>query len=604
MSADAVPLPLPLVRIRPCREPVYRSLVNEGVPPWLADILARRLEKPVSWQGISHPSLAAIPDPGAIPSLDRAAARVVQAITDEEKVIFACDHDLDGTASAAVLWEAFTGYFGVSEEKLQVVTSHRLTEGYGLTGPVVERILESGATLVITADKGSGDEERIHRLSAAGLDVIVTDHHMLPVEGPPPSAFAVINPSCSEAGYDPHVCGAAVAFLLMWKVRERLREVVLKKDIPSLRGLLDYVAVATIADCVALRPDRSNVNRILVHHGLVLLNQQKRPAWQVFCDEVEGPVTAETVAFGLAPPIAASGRLDWPDAGFLFLTASDPETAAGQWQILKGENRERRRIEKELRERALLQAAAMETQSLVLYFADGHCGVHGITASRLVETFGKPTVLFAPKGHGGEAGNVGVPADDGEMMASGSFRGVPGFHVRNALQTVADRHPGLLLGFGGHEGAAGATLAVDDIPRFAELFEVAVREQLGEEPLRPILWVDADWPAELLSLNTLDVLTALDPWGKDFPAPVLYGRFTILSVHGMGDGAHIRLQVEKDGERFAAVWFNTTEAKAAVCGIVRGRTATLVYRLGDNRFRGQRSLQLRIVAAVEDASIF
>jgi single-stranded-DNA-specific exonuclease len=220
--------------------------------------------------------------------------------------------------------------------------------------------------------------------------------------------------------------------------------------------------------------------------------------------------------------------------------------------------------------------------------------VHGITASRLVEEFGKPTALFAPKGEGN--GTAGT--DDGRPRASGSFRGVPGFHVRNALQAVADREPGLLDGFGGHEGAAGATLAVADIPRFAELFETAVREQLGDGPLRPVLWVDADWPAELLCLDTLDVLAGLDPWGKDFPSPTLQGLFRVCALHAMGNGAHLRLSLEREGKRFAAVWFNATEEKAAACGIKTGQTAAFVYRLGVNFFKGERFLQMLILLAI------
>ncbi|MBN1140761.1 MAG: DHH family phosphoesterase [Deltaproteobacteria bacterium] len=596
MVFQPVLLPVPRIRVRPRNETVYQALLNEEAAPWLADLLARRLEQPVSWQGILRPALGALPDPATILGLDRAVARIVRAIAAGEKVIFACDHDLDGTASAAVLWRAFNGYFAVPEERLQVVTSHRLTEGYGLTQPVVERILGSGATLVITADKGSADEERIGRLKAAGLDVIVTDHHLLPEEGPPPSAFAVVNPSGADSGYDPHVCGAAVAFLVMAKVRAQLLESGLRPEIPSLKGLLDYVAVATVADCVALRPDRSAANRILVRHGLALLNEKKRLAWQVFCAEQEGPVTAETVAFRLAPCISASGRLDWPDAGFRFLIAADVGEAVRQWRILQAENEERRRIEKELRQRALVQASAMTGQSLVLYFEDGHCGVHGITASRLAEAFGKPAALFAPKGTGGVTAEGPPHPDDGPVLASGSFRGVPGFHVRDALQAVSDRRPGLLRGFGGHEGAAGATLAAADIPCFAELFEVAVRAQLGEEPRRPDLWVDGDWPAERLTLATVDCLDALDPWGKDFPAPVLYGRFTVRSSRELGNGAHRRLLLEKEGVCFEAVWFNVADGAGGGSGIKVGETKTFVYRLGDNRFRGKRSLQLRILA--------
>jgi single-stranded-DNA-specific exonuclease len=597
MTVATVSLPNPLIKVRPVNEPVRKQLLKEGVADWLADLLARRLEKPVAWGILSRPSLAAIPDPEKIPTLDKAVDRVVRAIEGEERIIFTCDHDLDGTASAAVLCQAFTDYFGVPGNLLGVVTSHRLTEGYGLTEAVLERILASDASLIITADKGSSDEERIARLVAEGRDVIVTDHHALPKEGPPGSAYAVVNPTRGDADYDPHICGAAAAFLLMAKVRSRLLESGLRTDIPSLSGLVDFVAVATVADCVALRPDRSFINRALVKYGLALLNEKKRAAWQVFCGEVEGVVTAETVAFRLAPPVAASGRLDWPEAGLRFLLASSREEAEEQWQFLKGENRIRQSIEKELREQAFQQAVKMERQSLVLYFDDGHSGVHGITASRLAEAFGKPAALFAPKGQGSRKNGEYPLSENGRPLATGSFRGIPGFHVREALQWVADRYPGLLNGFGGHEGAAGATVAIEDFPRFEEAFEEATIVQLGTEPLRPVIWVDGDWPMEFLTLQTIDTLNILDPWGKDFPAPVLRGTFEVVANQAVGGGKHRRLLLMKDGRRVSAIWFNFEESMPASGDPKPGQSISLVYRLSDNCFRGERTVQLRILCA-------
>jgi single-stranded-DNA-specific exonuclease len=594
MSVAAVSPPKPLIKIRPANERVRVRLLAEGVADWLADLLARRLEEPVTWESLCRPSLGAIPDPGDMPGFGTAVDRIVQAIAGAEEIIFTCDHDLDGTASAAVLWQAFTEYFGVPGRLLGVMTSHRLNEGYGLTDAVVERILATDASLIITADKGSSDEKRIARLAGAGRDVIVTDHHALPQEGPPLSALAVINPARLDAAYDPHICGAATAFLLMAKVRSRLLETGLRKDIPSLSGLIDLVAVATVADCVSLRPDRSPTNRALVRFGLNLLNEKKRLAWQVFCAEVEGPVSAETVAFRLAPPVAACGRLDWPEAGLRFFLAGELAEAAGQWDFLKRENRLRQSIEKELREQAFRQAVRMSGQSLVLYFDNGHSGVHGITASRLVEAFGKPAALFAPKRHDvGKEDETGSSAP-GRLLATGSFRGVTGFHVRDALQWVADRYPDLLCGFGGHEGAAGATVAIDDFPRFEEAFEAAVVAQLGDEPLRPTLWVDGDWPAAWLTMDTLDVLHTLEPWGKDFPLPLLKGCFEVDSCKAVGGGKHLRLGLLKEGRRIPAIWFHAQESGASPDLVRPGASLALVYRLSANFFRGQRTVQLQI----------
>ena len=570
------------IRLRPRAEDAYESLRRDGLPIWLADVLARRLEQPVPLADLSEGELARLPDPGRIPGMNRAVERIVQAIERGEKIAFACDHDSDGIASAAVLWTAFTDHFGVPAERLTVVTSHRLTEGYGLSMPVAERIKASGATLTITADKGSSDEERIAWLKAEGVEVIVTDHHLLPAEGAPSSALAVVNPKSPDSGYDPNLCGAAVAFLVMAKVRSRLLETGLRQHVESVAALLDYVAVATVADCVSLRPDRSWINRLLARRGLALINERRRPAWRVFLAEQEGEVTAETVAFKLAPPVAAAGRMNWADAGFHFFIASTDAEAAYRWQLLEQENYTRRQVERQLRLSALTKAEGHQGQSLVLYLEEGHCGVHGITASRLVDIFGKPTALFAPS-----AGQDG--------LISGSFRGVPGFHVRDALQAVADAAPGLLCAFGGHEGAAGATLALADFPRFVSLFEAETRRQLGDAPLRPVYYVDADWPAELLTLETMDILGRLEPWGNDFAMPLLIGRFVVVKRQLVGRGGHLRLLLEREGRSFPAIWFNTTGMENFGLGINVGRMADFVYRLSVNHFRGVKSLQLQIV---------
>lgn len=588
--------PAPVIRQRPANGVVYEDLLGHGVAPWLADILARRMESAAGTEAIFSPSLAGIGDPAAIPDMDKAVARIVAAIRAEERMILAVDHDLDGTASAAVLWTALVDHFGVDRGRIEIVTSHRLTEGYGITLPVVERILASGATLIVSADKGSSDQPRIAMLAEAGRDVVVTDHHAVPVEGPPESACAVVNPTRSDSRYDPHVCGAAVAFLLMAKVRSALLEQGDRAEIPSLAGIVDYVAVATIADCVALRPDRSYANRAFIRRGLAMLNRASRPCWAVMQEHVNGPIRTDSIAFQLAPPIAAAGRLDWPETGFRFLTAGNVDEARTQWAVLQRENALRKEIEKNLRRKAVEAALGKQTQSLVLFFEDGHSGVHGITASRLVETFGKPAAIFSPKGAGARSGEGEILHVDGRRLASGSFRGIAGFHVRDALQHVADRHPGLLLGFGGHEGAAGATIATEDFGAFVAAYEEATRSQLGTEPLRPVLWVDAELEADRISLDTLDRLLEIEPWGKDFPFPLFSGEFEILSASPVGDGSHLRLQLGRGGRKFPAIWFNAVETPGGEMPVSPGGKARLVYRLTENRYRGARDLQLNIVA--------
>ncbi len=595
------PLPAPLIRQRPESPTLTGHLLEQGVAPWLAPLIACRIESPITAEALFNPTLAHLADPSAIPDMARASERVVAAIQNGERVIFAVDHDMDGTASAAVLWTAFVDHFGVDPARLEVITSHRLTEGYGITDPVVERILASPATLIISADKGSSDEPRIARIAAAGRDLIVTDHHAIPTEGIPRSAYAVVNPTRSDSGYDPYICGAAVAFLLMAKVRTQLLAVGYRREIASLAQLIDLVAVATIADCVALRPDKSYANRALVKRGLALINQLQRPCWRVFKGEREGVIGSESIAFHLAPPIAAAGRLDWAEAGFLFLTAASDAAAQEQWQILQAENQQRKAIEAELRQRAFAAAQAEpESPALVFYFEDGHSGVHGITASRVVEAFGKPAALFARKGSGArdlDKDHPTLPRGESlpqQPLASGSFRAPAGFHVRNALQAVADQHPDLLVSFGGHAGAAGATIAVADFDRFVTAFHQAARAQQATHHARPELWVDGDLPTAQLNLETLDQLLALEPWGKDFPLPLFSGRFTVRSVKSMGDGTHLRLELVRDHQIFAAVWFSGRRSREDPFPLQNGEVVDLLYRLSDNWYRGRRSLQLML----------
>ena len=528
--------------------------------------------------------------------MDRAVERIVRAVTTGERVVFACDHDMDGTGSAAVLWCAFTEYFGVPRDRVHVVTSHRLTEGYGVTEPVVQRILNLKPTLVITADKGSSDEERIAVLASSGIDVIVTDHHEIPSGGPPQSAYAVVNPTRPDSSYDPHICGAGVAFLTMAKVRTALVSAGWRSQIASLGGLLDLVAVATIADCVSLLPTTSHANRVFVKRGLDLINQRRRPCWTVFSEDLQGVVDAEDVAFRLAPAIAAAGRLDWAESGFRFLISSTAQEAAQYWRVLQEENELRKQIERDLRRQALAIASNIERNSLVIYLEEGHPGVHGITASRLVEAFGKPAAIFSPKGAGARAGKNGAAgpgAVENIRLASGSFRGVPGLDVRRAIEQVSSRHPDLVISFGGHPAAAGATIAIPDVEKFALAYEAAVVEQLGSERLRPVIWNDGTLAPDVHNLVGLDALRAFGPFGRGFERPSYEGSFEILESRVLSKGAHLRLSLKHGHTVVPAIWFGAADA-VDVHAVRPGSKTRIVYQLADNTFRGQRSFQLSV----------
>lgn len=587
--------PKPLIKERLFNLEIYNDLKSQGLVDWLSRVLSSRLDNVISIEDLYADDLISIPDPSGIPDMARAVDRIVDAIRNEEKIVFTCDHDMDGTGSAAVLWMAFTGYFGVKSELLSVVTSHRLTEGYGITESVAERIIEINPSLVISADKGSSDEPRIKKIAQAGIEVIVTDHHEISTDGPPKSAYAVVNPIRLDSSYDKHICGAGVAFLTVAKVRTALMQQGVRANVPSLASLLDYVAVATIADCVSMKPTKSITNRTFVKRGLQLINKKSKPCWEVFCEELQGPVDAETIGFRLAPAIAAAGRLDWAEAGFKFLVSSTKKEAGEYWKILQSENTVRKEIEKKLRDKAIREALKKNTQSLVLFFQDGHSGVHGITASRLVEAFGKPAGIFAPKGSGLKDGSL----VDNVKVASGSFRAVPGLHVRDALAYVERNYPGMLLGYGGHVGAGGCSILIESFDRFVIAYEEAVKSQLGNQVLKPEVWIDGELPSGIKDIDVLEQLEKLEPWGRDFAYPAFKGKFEVKAIKTLGDGSHLKLELWDGVKVTDAIWFNAVQDDSVIEFNI-GSTINLVYTLKSNWYRNNKKIQLQIISQIDN----
>lgn len=587
--------PKPIFKSRESNDEIVALLILGGLPDWLAKILSSRLDKPIAVDSLYSNELNDVEDPSAIPDMDIAVSRIVRAINDEEKITLVCDHDMDGTGSAAVLWSALIDFFKVKDTLVNVVTSHRLTEGYGITEPVAQRIIDLKPGLVISADKGSSDEPRIKKIAEAGIDVIVTDHHEIGANGPPKSAIAVVNPIRVDSSYDKHVCGAGVAFLTMAKVRTALIQAGVRNNIPSIAPLLDYVAVATIADCVSMKPSKASTNRTFVKRGLQLINSKSRPCWEVFCSDLQGPVDAETIGFRLAPAVAAAGRLDWAEIGFKFLISKTTQDAQKYWLELQNENTLRKDIEKKLREKAIPEACKKKGQSIVLFFEDGHSGVHGITASRLVEAFGKPAAIFSPKG----AGVKNSTSNDEVKLASGSFRGISGFNVKEALSYVGDKYPDLLLSHGGHVGAGGGSILITSFNEFVNAYEEAVQAQIGDKELKPTIWVDGDLPIGVNDFDVLNELDKLEPWGRDFPYPIFKGKFEVRSIKKLGDGSHLKLSLYDGLNSKDAIWFNALQSGDDVMFTV-GNNLSFVYSLKSSWYRNNRKIQLQIISQIND----
>jgi len=596
---------VPKIQQRAIDRSVEREAIALGLDPVLARIIAGRISAgDGQLRKLLAPTLGQLDDPRSLSNIDKAAERLARAIVDGEHIGLATDHDADGVTSCAVFKEALTRVFGVKEENVSLHISHRLREGYGLNNAVAERILnaKNRPSLIITADKGSSDEPRIAMLAQAGIDVIVSDHHEFPVDDsghplPPKSAYAVVSPKHPDSKYpDDKIAGCMVAWLL---IAQTHRLLVAAQKITAeqgpLKDLLMYVAIGTVADCVSL--GRSHNNRAVVREGLKRIRESKRPTWEVLRAQFGSqgaPVRTDTLAFQICPRLSAAGRLDEAEPGIKFLMAQQKEVAERWYAFLTEENDSRKQTERRLKDLALddsdIQAAQGKQTIVVDLGADGHSGVHGIVASRIVERHGRPTVMISPK-----KGQEGI--------VSGSCRSVPGVHMREALQWVSDRAPGLFKAFGGHVGAAGLTIEQKDIERFADLFEQAVRAQLNGRELGPVRFSDGTLPASAFTTEFLDAIHQLEPWGREFEYPLFEGDFLVTNVRVIGaDQNHLALELESDGAAVRAVWFNSIDLETGEVPVAAGDRLKTLFSLSDNYWKNTRKIQIMIEAGIPQQS--
>ena len=394
----------------------------------------------------------------------------------------------------------------------------------------------------------------------------------------PPMLWLI--PNREDCNYpDKDIAGCMVTWLLLSHVREVL---ILRGALPEntvkLSGWLDLVALGTVADAVSLS---SAVNRAVVQVGLIILNKQQRFCWRAMTALLDqSQYTTEDLGFQIGPRINARGRLADPHAALNFLMADSLKTAKSALKILDNDNMDRRKIEK-----AMIQKAAklLNTQSgfcQVIYHPEFHPGVQGIVASRLVDKFGKPTVILSPG------------REDG--YATGSARSIPNLHILNVLKQVNQDAPSLLSAFGGHAGAAGLTLAIENLSEFHERLDSCIEHHLEKQPT-PEIWTDGQLNEDEISLNSVELLNKLQPFGRGFEAPQFAGIFEVSKVKPVGPtGNHLQLRLLSDGIKHQAIWFNAYDADNEDLPIVEGSIIECAYRLSKNNFRGESSLQLVI----------
>lgn len=583
-----IELPSPVIKTKPFNRDLEQQGLAAGLHPIAARVIASRsLATDVPIVQALFPKLKNLFSPANMADMERAANRLATAIIAGECIGLETDHDCDGQTSHAVLYYNLVHHFKHPKEKIRSYIGNRLTEGYGLSLSVAERILADSpkAQLVITADNGSSDEPRIRLLAEAGIDVIVTDHHEIPVEGLPRSAYACLNPTRSDCDYgDPYIAGCMVAWLLMTATRQKLIAAGhIASTTPSLLDTLDFVAVGTIADCVSIA--RSMNNRAVVSYGIKMIEAGTRPCWRAIKTTLTGPLSSEDLGFKIGPLLNSDGRLATAFGSVSFLLSETDEEAMAWLFSLQDYNQERKAIQQDIVLRGLKEAKIQMAEgrsSLCIYLEDSHSGVHGIAASRLKDIFGRPTVFMTPK-------------VSSEGLITGSVRGVEGFHVREALQEVANRYPDLLLAFGGHKGAGGLTLKRENFDLFSNAFEAAACIQLQHLILEPVIWTEGILPVKHFNLELVDILSQLEPFGREFESPIFECQAILRELRYIGDGTHARVILETEGIKLKGVWFKLRQTNQSTVAVSVGDNVKVAFSVKANTFRNERSLDIQVV---------
>ncbi len=556
-------------------------LQSAGVHPLLARLLAAR---GVDDAAQVDPGLNALLAPAQLRGADAAARALADAIAAGERLCVVADYDCDGATACAVALRGLR-MFGAD---VGYLVPNRFRTGYGLSPALADEVacLPGGRPhWIVTVDNGIASVDGVARAAELGMRVLVTDHH-LPGDALP-AAEVIVNPNQPGCSFGSrHLAGVGVMFYVLLALRAELRArgAFGAGAQPRLDTLLDLVALGTVADVVRLDAN----NRLLVAQGLRRIREGRmQPGVRaLFAAAGRDPARASgfDLGFALGPRINAAGRLADMTVGIECLLTDDVQRAAELAASLDAINRERRGIESEMREQALELLAALPQQasdraSICLYSPKWHEGVVGIVAGRLKELHHRPTFVFAP-------------AADGQLRGSG--RSIPGFHLRDALDLVSKRAPGVLLRFGGHAAAAGCTLAADGFERFADAFERVAGEWLSAELLARKLEVDGELPAQWFDAEVAALLQA-QVWGQGFAPPVFASRVEVLQQGQLGS-AHLRARVRVlDGSAAGS----TRELIAWNRSSFLPQRAHVAWRLDANEWQGRIQLRM-LLEAVED----
>ncbi|OYU46499.1 MAG: single-stranded-DNA-specific exonuclease RecJ [Burkholderiales bacterium PBB4] len=553
------------------------ALEQAGVHPLLARLYASR---GVASKEELDDALAKLLPPSSMKGLPEAARLLADAIAGNLRLCVVADYDCDGATACAV---ALRGLRLLGAKRVDYIVPDRIVDGYGLTAPIAQRVKDTGADVLITVDNGIASLEGVAHAKQLGLQVLVTDHHLPASELP--AADVIVNPNQPGCPFESKsIAGVGVMFYTLLALRSELRArgVWDAATQPKLDPLLPLVALGTVADVVKLDAN----NRRLVAQGLKRVRALAMPAGlaSLFTAAGRRAEVATTFDFGFAlgPRINAAGRLSDMTLGIECLLTDDPGRADELAKTLDGINRERREIEGDMREQAMMIAESLFDEgeepppAICVFDPDFHEGVVGIVASRIKDKLHRPTFVFAASAALGK-----------EHELKGSGRSIPGFHLRDALDLVAKRYPGVLLRFGGHAMAAGCTVHEDGLDMFEQGLNEVAQEWLDTATLTRRLDTDGPLNPEYRRVELVDALHK-EVWGQGFAAPTFSEEVEVVSQRLVCE-KHLALKLKHQGQPVDGIWFGHTESLPA--------KITLAFRLDADEWNGLRRVRFLIEGA-------
>ena len=558
------------------------ALQQAGIHPLLAQLYAAR---GVNAADELDDGLARLLPPVSLHGVQQAAQLLADAMAAGKKICVVADYDCDGATACAV---ALRGLKLLGAQHVSYLVPDRVTDGYGLTPPIAERVKAAGADVLVTVDNGIASIDGVARARQLGMQVLVTDHHLPALKDGEvvlPEADVIVNPNQPICTFESKsIAGVGVMFYVLLALRAELRArgAFDAATQPKLDALLPLVALGTVADVVQLDAN----NRRLVAQGLKRIRTGAlRAGLARVCQAAGGQTLVATTfdfAFALGPRINAAGRLSDMTLGIECLLTDDAARGDELAQMLDGINRERRDIEAGMREQAQLAADAMIDEdeepppAIAIFDPEFHEGVVGIVASRIKDRLHRPTFVFAAS-----------QADGKEHELKGSGRSIPGFHLRDALDLVAKRHPGVLLRFGGHAMAAGCTIAEEHFEVFESALQQVAHEWLDAATLTRRMDTDGPLPAEYRRTDVVDTLHR-EVWGQGFAAPTFSEVVEVVSQRLVGE-KHLALKLKHQGQPVDGIWFGHTESLPA--------RVKLAFRLDADEWQGVKRVRFLVEAA-------